>query len=253
MAKRVIRYSQLRHYMAHFMDLGGHTNSFTASRGGNVLSYNEAHTESVRRVGGLLDNTMSFQGNLEHLTSPSLPDQAELLFEEVGTKFPCTAPSGLGQEGDRVHFGYTVENSFEISATVGELTPFTLDVPVDGPMIYGKVLRNRILNGSGVANPETGPATGNEIQLATVGEGELLGAAVHLVSFTGTNISFVIETDATGFASPVTRITLGPFTARGSAYGTNSGPITPDDFARVDVTGTFTSATFLVVAGVGRV
>lgn len=248
----VITWKNLRHYMAHDMDLGGHVNALSVSLGGSVLTYNEAHSDSVRREPGLRDYSVNFQGHLEHLTTPSPNEQAELFFEDVSTKFPVTAPRGLGQEGDPVYFGQSVENSFEMGGNVGELVPFTLDVPVDGPLTYGKVLRNAIINSSGASNPDTGAVTGSEIDMPGGGSGKALNAAVHLIGFTGTTITFNIESDEAGFPSPITRISLGPFTQTGSGYGSFKTPLS-DTKVRVDVVGTFTSATFLISAGIGAI
>lgn len=98
-------------------------------------------------------------------------------------------------------------------------------------------------------------ATGNSggIQLGAVAANQFLYAAVHLTAVSGTTptLNLVVQSDTTGFPSPVTALTFSQMTAAGSAIARVAGPLT-DDFFRFQwtIAGTTPSFTFAAVFGI---
>ncbi len=247
MGEQVLKWDNLRYFFmgdgSAAREIGGEINSFTVSRSGQAVTFPNYASNAIGREGGMVDSSINYQGYT------AAGDD----FELAGKHVLVMAPRGKSQVGDVVIFGDVVGGQYDHGANVGDAQTFTFDGPVNGALSRGPVLRNAYRDLDDLDASDAGPVTGDGVQLSTVGPGQALYAVVFLVAFTGDDITFSIETDAAGFAAPVERIDLGTFNAPGAALGSFDTEITPDNHARVVTSGTFTSATFVVAAAVGRI
>lgn len=132
------------------------------------------------------------------------------------------------------------KSSYQIGGEVGPLAPFTLQSSATDK--YGAI-RGQLAKAKGAANA-TG-AIGSVVQLGAVAADQFLYATFHVFT-AGTTITVQVQSDdAAGMASPTTRGTIGPLTARGGVFMARvAGPIT-DGFYRFNisaVTGAFIAA-----------
>lgn len=128
--------------------------------------------------------------------------------------------------------------------SVGTLFPFSLTAKGQGTPAVDGVL-------AGVGS-KTATANGTEQALGTLDTGETLYAALHVMSVSGSSptLDVIIESDATGFATPTTRLTFAQKTAAGSEWLSLAGPVATDDYWRATWTigGTGTPTFDLAIA-----
>lgn len=157
--------------------------------------------------------------------------------------FSCTPTRG---DGDTAFLMQAVTLSYEPGAPVGERFDFSAGLNARGDLVRGKLLHDATQTASG---------TGTAVQVGSVASGETLYAALHVVAFSGTNptLDVKIESDdASGFASPVDRITFAQATGRTSEWKSLAGAVA-DDWYRVNFTIGGTSSpsfTFIVTIGI---
>lgn len=191
------------------------------------------------REPGLIDGSIQYDGFVDSAGAINL-------FSRIGGDLVVNSPLADGDVGDPCVIAQSIGTSHEERGQIGEAQSFSLMLPCKGRPCRGKIAYDAL------TSAETGAGNGTEVSLGTTTANQELVAAIHLVEFSGTNIDFTIESDATGFASPTTRITFDSMTAVGAAFKGQDTPgaITPDDYYRVAWTGTFSSAKFLVGFGV---
>lgn len=152
-------------------------------------------------------------------------------------------------EGNIAYFFDSNTGSFSpIGGSVGDLAPYTLDLTSANRLVRGNLLAS-------VSNATTSGTT-TEQDLGTVSATQSVYAALHVFNLAGTapTLDVVIQSDATGFASPADQITFSQITGDGSVgyeYATTAGAIT-DDHWRVSYTlgGSVTDCDFAVVIGI---
>ncbi len=137
------------------------------------------------------------------------------------------------------------EFSFDAFGSVGEVTPFNaslLGTSGDG-LVRGQVAKAK-------ATVSATGATGSIVNLGSVASGRYLYATLHVFGTPGTTITATVQSAAAvGFASPSTRLTLGPITTAGGTWATRlAGPVT-DGFYRFNITAI--TGTFLIAGAIG--
>lgn len=152
-------------------------------------------------------------------------------------------------EGNIAYFFNSNTGTFSpLGGSVGDIAPYTLDLMSANRLVRGNLLAS-------VSNATTSGAT-TEQELGTVSATQSVYAALHVFSLAGSSptLDVVIQSDATGFASPADQITFSQVSGDGSVgyeYATTAGAIT-DGFWRVSYTlgGTVTDCDFAVVIGI---
>lgn len=241
-AKAILTWQLMRHFFVEGFDFGGTLYAFEVTADVPILEAKVLHGKAVERDGGI----PSFGGKVDCYSpeSAALPSDSK-----VGTKVKICAPASTGQPGGRVIFGTAVDGSFARVGQVGEYLKSTLTFGFDGHAYKGKVLRNSVMNASMVANPDTGGASSAWQVMGTVAAGKSMVSAVFLQSFTGTNVIYTINSDETAHGS-VTPRAVHTLTAAGASLISVAGPISPDTDYQVVVSGTFTSASAIVVVAI---
>lgn len=159
---------------------------------------------------------------------------------------PVTVSPDGGDLGEVGYFLKSLMSSYNIGGPIGTLNKFQSDSSASGlgvQLVGGTIMEDgktaRVAGGNTVTQP-----------LGAVGASQKLYACLHLLSFTGTNVTFVVESAATDFGTPTTRMTFTTNTATGSEIlAPVSGAIT-DTFWRVYYTGTFTSFNAVITIGI---
>jgi len=169
----------------------------------------------------------------------------EALFSRVGlVGVPMSvAPKGA-TEGERAFTFLADLAEYSPGGAVGEMLGFSAGAEGDGDLIRGLLAHNATRNASG---------DGTALQLGSVGAGQKLYAALHVLSAEpGDTLDVVIESDdASGFASPTTRLTFAQAAGVTSEWVEVTGPITDEWFrASWSVAGTAPSVAFVVIFGI---
>lgn len=147
-------------------------------------------------------------------------------------------------DGDTAYLMQTVRMSYQPSGAIGERFNFEASLSARGDLIRGHLLHDAQVTASG---------TGSAVDVGTVGSDETLYAALHVVAASGTSptLDVKIESDdASGFSSPVDRITFDQATDRTSQWKTLDGAVA-DNFFRVNHTVGGTNPDFLYIVTIG--
>lgn len=235
--RQVIKWGNLRYYLVGAYEVGGRTTSCTVSASADTQSAMVAGSPAMVRDGGLVDHSVTFEGF----------DTQARDWDAISGSTVITVPRALGAVGDPVIFGRSVRGTYDIGMPVGQYQTVTMETPINDGLARGKVLGNQI------DTPVTAVGTGAEVEISAVTAAQRLRASLHVTAFTGTSATFVVQSDETGFASPVDRVTFDPVTAVGAQVGEVVGPISPDTFYRWSVSGTFTSINFFIAAAVSPI
>lgn len=166
------------------------------------------------------------------------------MFDQLNTEAPLSFTPTRG-DGDIAYLMRSARLSYSPGASVGERLDFEANVNARGDLVRGRLLHDGQQSASGV---------GTAVQLGAVGSDETLYAALHVVAASGTapTLDVSVESDdASGFASPVSRITFAQATGRTAEFASLAGPVA-DDWFRVNFAlgGTNPSFTFIVTLGV---
>lgn len=148
-------------------------------------------------------------------------------------------------DGDTAYLSKLVRLSYSPGASIGERLSFEANLAGTTDLVRGQLLGDVQATASG---------TGTALQLGTLSSSQTLYAALHVVAVSGTSptLDVKIESDdASGFASPVDRITFAQATGRTSEWASAAGAIA-DDWFRINYTigGTNPDFTFIVTAGI---
>lgn len=92
-------------------------------------------------------------------------------------------------------------------------------------------------------------AVGTGLNLGAVGAAQSLYATFHVFGVPGTTITAIVESDDnSGFTTPTTRITLGPYTTAGGRWATPVAGAITDTWWRINITGI--TGTFVIAAAI---
>lgn len=168
----------------------------------------------------------------------------------LGTGPQVVTQTPAGVEGERAYLYQASTFEYQLFGAIGEMTPFSLALQAargNGTLSAGAV-PGKLIKAKGAVDA-TG-ATGAEVELGAVADGQHLYAAFHLFA-RDTTITAVLESDEDDtFGSATTRATFGPLTATGGTWATRvAGPIT-DTWYRLRVTAITGEHTIACSAGI---
>ncbi|HZM83771.1 MAG TPA: hypothetical protein VFC19_49260 [Candidatus Limnocylindrales bacterium] len=160
-------------------------------------------------------------------------------FANLGVADAVLTMSSDGAEGSIAYGMRQGRFKYSMFGETGAPAPFSLNFR--GTQGQTSVARGMVFKTDAVAISGTGP-TGTGLQLGAVGATQYLYAWAHVLT-AGTTITIQVQSSVDNtFASPTTRMTLGPITTTGGVWGTRvAGPIT-DTWWRLNVsaiTGSF--------------
>ncbi len=175
---------------------------------------------SKEKLPGLVDFSADHKGFFDNLAAPNSGVDKTLfdklaLADEIMSIWPIA-----GAEGEIGYAGQVVEANYNPLGKIGDVTPFTVKVDGDGPLIRATCL------GTG-AKAATGNGTG--YNLGAILATQRLYAFLHVVAASAAStLDVTIESDdAGGFATPITRATFTQMTAIGALWlAPIAGPIT---------------------------
>lgn len=172
----------------------------------------------------------------------------EVLFNKIGAvDVPITVVPSAGAVGDLGFSFLAALGQYAPGASVGEMLKFSVDAEGSADLLFRGNLGH---NGS-----QTGNGNGTALNLGAVGASQKLYAALHVLSVTGggTWTIKVQSDDASGFASPIDRITFAALTAKGSQWATPVAGAIADTWWRVNFAvtgGAGNNITFVVLIGI---
>lgn len=205
-------------------DLSGDTNKAELMAKVDVkdcTNYNSAgwHEE----LGGLGSATINATGFTE-AGSLSLPDDNG--FAQIGLLGGVTiAPQGAADQA-LAYFGNVLTSEYDpIVGSVGDVAGFNLHTQTSGKLVRGTI---SVPPGTALVASGNGTVTTLGAVLAT----QKIYASLNIISVSGSpTITFIVQSAATNFASPTTRISFTAATAVGSQFLFTPGAIT-DTFWR---------------------
>lgn len=201
------------------VDLSSDTNELSLGATAAEVDFTNFASAGWREVGvGLRDAEWSFNGFWE----AAEPD-ASLFAGVSGTPVTVTKTYPM-VAGDIAYMMRTVRTRYELKGRVGDGAMYGLTLKGDRPMVRGKIIET--------LDAATANGNGGEVEVGAASATQTIYAALHVLSNSGGGtLDVTVESDATGFASPVTRFTFAQVSAVGSQYLTLAGPVT-DTFYR---------------------
>lgn len=186
-----------------------------------------------RRIGGL--KTVSAQYGGFHEAGSGTPDPESFTNLGVSDRVVTVSPDDAETTAAYMYQGGVF--GYQLFGQIGQAAPFSLNHSSTNSVgtIRGQIAKAK-------ANVSATGATGSVVNLGQVGASQYLYATFHVFS-AGTTITVIVESDdASGFASPTTRLTIGPITTTGGTWATRLAGAITDTHYRFNVsaiTGTF--------------
>ncbi len=172
-----------------------------------------------RRVPGILDVNANHSGWWDSISASDSLDAD--LFAEVGAlgaKQMSMSGEG-GTLGDIAYSFPVLSAQYNQGGSHGEVYPFSLTVNGNDPLVRGEVFEfsTRTATGDGTTN-----------ELGAVAADETIFSVVHATAVAGTapTLDVIVESAATDFGSPTTRMTHPQFTVQGSNRQSLVGAVT---------------------------
>lgn len=212
-------------------DLSAFLNSIDAVSAADTAEVSTFGNSSKSYVAGMRDATVSLggfydggAGSIDSVLSAAI----------ASTSLVTVCPQGVAVIGNRAQLMQSIETSYGISAAVGDAVSISMEGQVTGGTSYGVVLADLI------ARTATGNTTAQDNAASSAGG---YVAHLHCTAFTGTDITIKIQHSADN-STWVDLVTFTQLTATGSERKTATGTV--NRYLRVNIAGTFTSATFAV-------
>lgn len=237
MAHQVIQDARL--YLAGY-NLSGDVNACALDYSADMVDDSAIVDTSHSRLGGLKVVTMQLDGYFEGT------DIDAALFNRIGVANEVVSiiPAGQAIDGGRAFTFKSNLAEYSPGAQLGDIFAFTVTAEATERLVRGTLMINATATASG---------NGTGQQLGAVSASQTLYAALHVLSASAADTLDVIvqSDDASGFATPINRITFTQATAIGAQWQTLTGPIT-DNWWRINYTigGTAPSFTFAVILGI---
>jgi len=212
-------------------DLSAFLNNFDVAATSDTAEVTTFGRDFKAYIPGLADATVSMAGFFDGADGAVDP----VLSAALGTAQLITlVPGGAGTIGNRGYLGTAIKTSYSIASPVGDAVSISAEAQVTGGLRPAVVLANL------VARTAAGQTASLDNAASTSG-GAL--AILHLVAFTGTDVDIKIQESADNS----TWVDLVAFTqATGTTAEIKAVTGTVARYLRVDVAGTFTTATFAV-------
>lgn len=212
-------------------DLSAFLNNFDAAATADTAEVTAFGGTAKAYVAGLKDATISFSGFFDGAASAV----DEVLAAALANARTFTlAAAGAGAIGNRALLAQAFETGYTVTAPVADAVTISAETQVNGGIASGIILADLI------ARTATGNTTAND-NAASSANGAV--AHFHLTAFTGTDITVKVQHSADN-STWVDLITFAQLTAAGSERATATGTV--NRYLRVNIAGTFTSATFAV-------
>jgi hypothetical protein len=195
-------------------------------------------------LGGLASAEISGEGQWE-AGDPGKVDDAS--WSQLGGTGPWSVGPVGAAVGDLAYLTNAMRAEYKLGEAVGEIAPWTGTAKSSWPMARGQMAHP-----PGAARTATG--TGTALNLGAVASGKRLYASLHVLSVAGTTPSITVSVesdDASGFASPTTRLTFNAATAVGGQILRTDGTAITDTWWRVAWTISGTTPSFLFVSALG--
>ncbi len=195
---------------------------------------------------GLVTFGVSHAGMYDQDSSATPLKVDDVLFaEHVGTALTVMTFAAVGAVGDVGYSFNGITSAYQsIGGAVGDAHVFSATGLGTGDAVRGTIMEPGVTARSSSSNS-------SEFNLGDLAAGETVYAALHVIATTGSpTLDVDIESDATGFASPTTRISFAQATAIGAQFLSDT-TVTADDFWRAAwVFGGTGSITFVVNCGI---
>lgn len=196
-----------------------------------------ASTYKVANV-GLLDGTIDISGLMDTDAGGSEPTLQPL----VGSIANLSVVT-QDADGAVAYFGRGSLHEYEIFGAVGDVAPLSLSASAT-PFLRGTLFARKLAR----------TANGNSAayNLGSASAPVRVWAGVHVFAASGTTPSLTVDIesdDSSGMLSPITRITLGPFSAAGSGWDSVTNVTDSWWRAKWTISGTGPSFTFAVICG----
>jgi len=226
-------------------DLSGDVNKIALQYGTELQDATTFGNQGGKaRKGSLKSTSLALEG----FWDGAVDEVDEVLFGKIGVVDVPITVSDTGVAGDPGSFSFLAGLAqYTPGAAVGEMLKFSLDAESSNEaLIRGILLRNAV---------ETAGGNGTAFAQGLVGTGQKLWATLHVLSVSGGGTwTFKVQSDTSGFPSPVDRITFAAVTVKGSQWAVPvAGPIASDDNWRATWSvagGSGNSITFVIFMGI---
>lgn len=212
-------------------DLSAYLNNVDAAATADTAEVTCFGSSSKSYVAGTRDATLSLSGFFDG--SVGAVDEV-LSAALAGTAAVTIAPAGAGAIGNRAQLANVIHTGYTVTAPVGDAVSISAEAQVSGGLAGGIILADL------TARTATGNTTANDNAASSAGGAV---AHLHLTAFTGTDITIKVQHSADN-STWVDLITFAQLTATGSERKSATGTI--NRYLRVNIAGTFTTATFAV-------
>ncbi len=203
-------------------------------------------TYQTMKYGGALIKTEMTGAGYAQSGSTSVED---VIQGRVGTDEVLMTVAGEGGDlGESCRFFKGAFEVYDTNITIGEMHKFTFAAKNSGLGTNNPLVRGYIMEDGKTSR--TGALNGATQTLGQVLAAQKIYSGLHLTAFVGTNVPFTLKSAVTDWATPTTRITFVQNTAVGSEYPTPVAGAITDTFWRIEATGTFTSFSAILVAGI---
>lgn len=193
----------------------------------------------------LNDLTLAVEG-LNEFGTGLIDEDLNSKFGGVQTQYLVSAEGGdFGEIG--YFFDGVLNSLMPISGNVGVITPIKFNVRAASDVIRGTILEDGFTTRTVTGN-------GSNINLGTAPNTKKIWAQLQVLSGSASTLDVVIESDVSGFATPITRLTFAQVAAASaptSQFISAVGPGGTDDFWRAKWTiGGASNWLFLVTFGI---
>lgn len=212
-------------------DLSAYLNTWDGAATADTAEVTVFGASSKAYIAGTKDATLSLGGFFDGGTGAVDEVLSAAL---AGTAAVTLVPAGAGAIGNRAQLANVVHTGYTVTAPVADAVSISAEAQVSGGLAGGIVLADL------VARTATGNTTAND-NTASSANGAV--AHLHLVAFTGTDITIKVQHSADN-STWVDLISFAQLTAVGSERKSATGTV--NRYLRVNIAGTFTTATLAV-------
>lgn len=231
-------------YMGEF-DVSGDLNQVKLAYSADSLENSAFGSLAHTKQPGAFNVMLHHEGYVQFGSTTTTIDgrlDAKLAVEGV----PVSVAAEGGDAGEKGFFFKSLHHTLIRGGNFGELMKFQVDANANGAdtqLVKGIIFEDGKTSRTIAGNTATRT-------LGAVSATQKLYAVLHLKAFVGTNVTFTLKSAVTDFATVTTRATFTANTAVGSQWIVPiPGPIT-DTFYRFEWTGTFTSFSAVLIAGI---